>query len=103
MNKNFNCEIVLLTIKENRVLSALPLRGTEQSCCCFCCWRVLTSRLGFKEHECHKNWMPFEHNKELHLIEAVDPLVVIKPDVVQGRANVAYEDRRTLFPGLRFV
>jgi hypothetical protein len=56
---------------------------------------------GYKEHECHKNWMPFDVDNVLHLIEAVDPLVVLKPDVVEGRANVLFEDGKSWFPSLR--
>ncbi len=91
MNARFNCEIVLLTIRENNILEALPLRG-------------------FRDNECHKNWMPFEFNSEkkngngemqLHLIEQVDPLIILKPDVVAGRANVLYEEKKSHFAHLR--
>jgi hypothetical protein len=82
MNPRQNCEIVLLTIRDNQVMEALPLRG-------------------YRDNDCHKNWMPFELNGELHLIEQVDPIVVLKPDVVEGRANVLFEDKTQLYPNLR--
>jgi hypothetical protein len=82
MNPRQNCEIVLLSIKDHQVTEALPLRG-------------------YKDNDCHKNWMPFEFRKELLLIEQVDPLVVLKPDVVAGRVKPLFEDKRQLFPTLR--
>ncbi len=39
---------------------------------------VLNSPLGY---DVEKNWMPFEHNSELHIIYSVDPLTILK---VQG-------------------
>ena len=76
------CEITALTIERNKVISAVPLRG-------------------YKDGDCHKNWMPFLVDETLHLIEQPDPLVIIKPDIEKGRAEVAYESRSVLYPGLR--
>ena len=82
MRREMNCEIVALTLKHNKIESAVPLRG-------------------YRDQDCHKNWMPFVYENELHLVEQVDPLVVIKPDLEAGRANVRFEGKRAIFPGLR--
>ena len=82
MNKQQNCQIVLLTIRDNKIEKAVPL-------------------VGYRDQDCHKNWMPFEFGGALHLIEQVDPLVVIKPDIEAGRAVPLFEDRIVFYNGLR--
>lgn len=82
MTESKNCVIVLLTLDQHRVVSALPLRG-------------------YRDNDCHKNWMPFIYEGSLHVVEQIDPLVVLRPDVSTGKLSVVFEAQGSVFPGLR--
>jgi hypothetical protein len=80
-NSGGQCEITLLTLKQHLLTSATPLRG-------------------YKETECHKNWMPFVVNEDdLLLVEQVDPLVILKPEGTM--AVVVLESKIRVFPELK--